>query len=132
MAEILMLALPLASSIFLILRRSSRPGKWLLSAGIVAACCYLLLMLSVHTKEIFLKNKLAEFDLDGNGVFTSAEITPQIEQAMKDVTNDTGRTLAPISGLITCPLYSGFWHLVIGVPYFLICHHRHKKLAEEK
>ena len=53
-------------------------------------------------------------------MFSGEELTPEMERAMDDVTNDTGRSLAPITGLITCPLYSGFWHLVIGVPYLLI------------
>jgi hypothetical protein len=54
-----------------------------------------------------------------------------MEHAMDDVTNDTGRSLAPITGLISCPLYSGFWHFIIGIPYILISIRRKKITGED-
>jgi len=117
---ILMLALPIGSSVRLIVRRHIKVGQWILWAALASAGCYVFLMLSVQATEFHLANKLARYDLDGDGMFSGEELTPEMERAMDDVTNDTGRSLAPITGLITCPLYSGFWHLVIGVPYLLI------------
>ena len=128
---ILMLALPIASSVRLVVRRRAKAGQWLLWAGIVSGVCYVFLMLSVQATEIHLESKLYQFDLDGDGGFSGAEITPEMEKAMDDVTNDTGRTLAPITGLITCPIYSGFWHCVIGVPYLLISANKQKRKGEQ-
>lgn len=128
---ILMLALPIASAVRLVVQRRAKVGQWLLWAGIVSGVCYVLMMLSVQTTEVHLGNKLDQFDLDGDGGFSGAEITPEMEKAMDDVTNDTGRTLAPITGLITCPIYSGFWHCVIGIPYLLISAHKQKRRGEQ-
>lgn len=127
---ILMLALPIGSSVRLIVRRHSKVGQWILWAALASGGCYVLLMLSVQATEFHLENKLAQYDLDGDGIFSGEELTSGMERAMDDVTNDTGRTLAPITGLITCPLYSGFWHFVIGVPYLLI-RRGDKKIGEQ-
>lgn len=124
---ILILALPIVSAVRLVVQRRDKMGQWLLWTGIASVVCYVLLMLSVQASEIHLENKLNQFDLDGDGGFSGAEITPAMEKAMDDVTSDTGRTLAPITGLITCPIYSGFWHCLIGVPYLLISTHKRKK-----
>ena len=128
---ILMLALPIASSVRLVVRRRAKAREWLLWAVIIAAVCYVLLMLSVQITEIHLESKLNRYDLDGDGGFSGAEITPEMERAMEDVTNDTGRSLAPITGLITCPIYSGFWHFAIGLPYLLISARRQRRMGEQ-
>lgn len=124
---ILMLILPIVSAVRLVVQRRDKVGQWLLWTGIVSGVCYVLLMLSVQATEIHLKNKLNRFDLDGDGGFSGVEITFEMQTAMENVTNDTGRTLAPITGLFTCPIYSGFWHCLIGVPYLLISTHKRKK-----
>ncbi len=127
---IVMLALPIASSVRLVVRGRAKAGEWLLWTVIVAAVCYVLLMLSVQTTEIHLESKLNRYDLDGDGGFSGTEITPEMERVMDDVTNDTGRSLAPITGLITYPIYSGFWHSMIGLPYLLISAHKLKRTGE--
>jgi hypothetical protein len=123
---ILMLALPIGSSV----RRHTKVGQWILWAALASAGCYVLLMLSVQATEFHLENKLVRYDLNGDGMFSGEELKPEMKRAMDDVTNDTGRSLAPITGLITCPLYSGFWHFGIGVPYLLI-RRRDKKIGEQ-
>ena len=129
--EILMLALPIGSSVWLMVRRRTKVGQWLLWAALVSAACYVLLMLSVQAKDIHLKNTLARYDLDGDGMFSGEELTMEMERAMYDVTNDTGRALAPITGLITCPFYSAFWHCVIGAPYMLLSARKPKTVGEQ-
>jgi hypothetical protein len=45
----------------------------------------------------YLEYKLNSFDLDGDGLFSGLEITPEQEKAMEMVIWDTGRTFAPIT-----------------------------------
>lgn len=120
-------ALPIASVGYLIAYRKRRVATWIRWCAGTAVGCYILLIAAVQTTEIDLKNRLNRFDLDGDGVFSGEELTPQMHAAMKAVTNDTGRTLAPITGVITCPIYSGFWHGSVGVGYFLVLSVRRRK-----
>ncbi len=117
---ILFLALPIFSAVRLILRRQTLLGQWVLWAVLASAGCYVLLLLSVITESFHLDNVLYQYDLNGDGGFSGIEINPAMEQAMEDASSDTGRTFAPFTGLVTCPIYSGFWHFVMGVPYLMI------------
>lgn len=49
---------------------------------------------------------LNSFDLDDDGFFSGDEITPEQQQAMQRVSNDTGRALAPITGAIFSFIYN--------------------------
>ena len=75
---ILMLVLPIGSSVRLIVRRHTMVGQWILWATLASASCYVLLMLSVQATEIHLENKLAQYDLDGDGMFSGEELTPEM------------------------------------------------------
>lgn len=77
-------------------------------------------MVSVWLTEVRLDQELAQFDLNGDDGFSGSEITPEMKEAMRKVTHDTGRTFAPLTGLILCPLYSGFWHTLMGLPYWVL------------
>jgi len=56
-----------------------------------------------------LKAVLNSYDLNGDGNFSGVEITPDMEEAMRAYTSDTGRTLAPITaGPITL-----LWTLIV-------------------
>ncbi len=114
------IVLPIVTSIFLIVRRETKFAIWFRWAVISSVCCYGLLIVSVSLTEIYLENRLDQYDLDGNGTFNGEEITPELQNALKDVSSDTGRTFTFITGLILCPIHCGFWHLVIGLPYGLI------------
>ncbi|MEP0177922.1 MAG: hypothetical protein ABJH28_03650 [Paraglaciecola sp.] len=74
-------------------------------AAISAICLYVFILVSVAYVEQKLNAELAAFDLDGNGLFSGAEITPEQEKAMYRVTADTGRTFAPFTGAIFSTLY---------------------------
>lgn len=52
-----------------------------------------------------LKNDLNSFDLNGDGIFTTEEVTSEQQIAMHRVISDTGRNLAPIIGIIYSLLY---------------------------
>ena len=79
---ILMLALPIASSVRLVVRRRAKAGQWLLWAGIVSGVCYVFLMLSVQATEIHLESKLDQFDLEniGDGNSDPDDEPPVIEE----------------------------------------------------
>lgn len=53
-----------------------------------------------------LKLELNEYDLNGDGVFSEYEITPEQKEAMRRVISDTARCLAPITGAIFAIGYS--------------------------
>ncbi|MGL5018673.1 MAG: hypothetical protein ACRDBP_11085 [Luteolibacter sp.] len=114
------LVLPIMAAICLIAKKSIsfwNWGKWML---IVSLLCYLLLLVSVRFTSLRLKANLDSHDLDGNEMFSGSELTPQMYKAMKEWTSDTGRTLAPITGLFISPIYCGFWFVIIGLPYILV------------
>lgn len=74
----------------------------------------IVLMAEFHHHQAVVN--LERFDLNGNGVFNGDEITPEQQQAMKKVTNDTGRALAPFTGAIVSLIYNlgvfGMWVMV--------------------
>ncbi len=74
-------------------------------AAISAIFLYVFILVSVAYVEQKLDAELAAFDLDGNGIFSGSEITPEQEKAMYRVTADTGRTFAPFTGAIFSTIY---------------------------
>ncbi len=66
-----------------------------------AACliAYVTLIISVRIINFELERQLYEFDLDGDGSFSESEMTADAERAMDAVTGDTGRALAPVTGI---------------------------------
>jgi hypothetical protein len=60
-----------------------------------------------------LEAELNAFDLDHDGSFSLEESTPAAEDAMRAWTTDTGRSLAPFTGLVTAPLYVLFVFVVV-------------------
>jgi hypothetical protein len=77
----------------------------LLSAIASVVLVYAALLLQVHLIDVRLEKELYVFDLNGDGVFSGAEINPAQEAAMAAVVNDTGRAMAPITGAIFSVLY---------------------------
>jgi hypothetical protein len=110
----LILALPIIASLFLVLKRFEGCGTWLLSLLLSAAGCYVFTIIANEVYEIHLERELDRYDLDGDGSFSHRELTPRAEQLMDDLTSDTGRTFAPCTGLVIWPIYSAFWHGLIG------------------
>jgi len=50
--------------------------------------------------------ELEQFDLDGNGIYSESELTPEAKVAMDKWGQDTGRTFAPIVGFLFAFIYS--------------------------
>ncbi|MEO0417061.1 MAG: hypothetical protein AAF226_19160, partial [Verrucomicrobiota bacterium] len=99
---------------------------WLIGFGLCSLGCYVFLFLSVLFEGQLLERELHRLDLNKDGIFSGPELTPEARAAMKDLASDTARSYAPITGLITAPLYSGFWHTIVGLPYLLIMNRRSK------
>lgn len=73
---------------------------------------YSFVMYGALITDIYLSYKLEQFDLDGDGMFSGEEVTPEQELALKKVVSDTGRVFAPITGLVLS--------LVVSIPLFLV------------
>jgi len=50
--------------------------------------------------------ELDQFDLDGNGIYSESELTPEAKVAMDKWAHDTGRTFAPIVGFLFALIYT--------------------------
>ena len=89
---------------------------WLVLWPMAIVGCYCVLLLGVHLLDSHLEAKLYKHDLNGDRSFSGAEVTPAMEQAMGRLTNDTGRALAPITGIP----FSLVWVAVNYIPLGLI------------
>lgn len=88
-------------------------------SAISAVVLYIFILVSVAYIEHKLDAELAAFDLNGDGVFTGNEITPDQEKAMYRVIADTGRTFAPFTGAIFSLVYfAGVWLLFALISWF--------------
>jgi hypothetical protein len=119
-ASLAFLVLPIVLAIGLVVKRRLAIQAWTVSFLAGSACCYLLLLVSVKLFAMHDEARLHRFDLDGDGMFSGAEVTPAMEEAMAEFAADTGSGLAPITGLFVSPIYCGFWHAAIGVPSLLM------------
>ena len=81
-----------------------------------ALVLYISILVIVKIIDIRLEQRLNSFDLDGDGMFGGAEITPEQEAAMFDYINDLGRNLAPFTGGFLTLVYIPF---AIGAEYII-------------
>ena len=109
------LALPLCLGGILLFKLEASKPRWLVFAVISAVTCYFCILFSVWSIDWHYKYELDKFDLDGDGMFSGDEITPDMDKAMKRLTNDTGRTFAPITAAIISPVYNGFWFAIFSI-----------------
>jgi len=80
---------------------------------------YIFFVLGVYCYEIYLEYRLDSFDLNGDGFFTGEENTPEKEKYMSLVTNDTGRTFAPFTGLVYSFLYAALFLCALKLYSFI-------------
>jgi hypothetical protein len=88
---------------------------------------YVSVLVEVSIYDYQLEKQLYSFDLNGDGVFSGSEITPEQEEAMIKFVGDTGRTFAPI----TCAIFSFMYFplaLLIELLIDFIIKRRMKKL----
>ena len=87
---------------------------------------YVSVLVEVSIYDYQLEKQLYSFDLNGDGVFSGSEITPEQEEAMIKFIGDIGRTFAPITGAIFSFMYFPF-ALVIECLIDFIIKRRMKK-----
>lgn len=81
---------------------------------------YVSVLIEVSIYDYQLEKQLYSFDLNGDGVFSGSEITPEQEEAMIKFIGDTGRTFAPITGAIFSFMYFPFALLIECLIDFII------------
>ena len=81
---------------------------------------YVSVLVEVSIYDYQLEKQLYSFDLNGDGVFSGSEITPEQEEAMIKFIGDTGRTFAPITGAIFSFMYFPFALLIECLIDFII------------
>lgn len=74
---------------------------------------YLLILFSVYSYEIYLEYKVSTFDLDGDGFFSIEENTAEYAEYSSKLTNDVGRTFAPITGFVFSFLCSTLFFFIL-------------------
>lgn len=77
---------------------------------------YFSLLIIVKIIDLQLEKELYSFDLNGDGIFSGDEITPEQEKAMRNYIGDAGRTLAPITGAVYSLLY---FPIAIGIEFLI-------------
>ncbi len=60
---------------------------------------YLIILLDTFIVEWYLEYQLSLCDLNNNQIYSRNEMTPECLKRSQKVTNDTGRTFVPITGL---------------------------------
>ncbi len=81
---------------------------------------YVLVIGSVQIRESELRQRLREFDLNNDGVFTSSEITSEQREVMRALTNDTGRTFAPFTGIPITAIWAAINLGALGAGFRLV------------
>ncbi|MCU0712158.1 MAG: hypothetical protein MUC43_08870 [Pirellula sp.] len=88
---------------------------WLIMWPVAIVGCYSVLLLGVHLLDSHLEAELYKHDLDGDRTFSGSEITPEMEQAAGRLTNDTGRALAPITGIPISLIWVSINYIPLGL-----------------
>lgn len=88
---------------------------WALLFVLTGITGYVILLASVQALEHALEVELYTHDLDGDRSFSESEMTADAERAMKRVTNDTGRTFAPITGVPITFVWTSLNFIVLGI-----------------
>ena len=87
---------------------SAFPYRWIstLIALSIAFCVpYVLIIFLAKLEGDRLVAVIAQLDLNGDGIFSAAELTPAAEVALQHYSNDTGLAMAPILGALISLAY---------------------------
>ena len=87
---------------------SAFPYRWVssLTALAIAFCVpYLSIIFLVKLEGDRLNAAIAQFDLNRDGVFSAAELTPAAEAVLLQYANDTGLAMAPLLGALVSLAY---------------------------
>ena len=87
---------------------SAFPYRWVssLTALAIAFCVpYLSIIFLAKLEGDRLNAAIAQFDLNRDGVFSAAELTPAAEAVLLQYANDTGLAMAPLVGALVSLAY---------------------------
>ena len=87
---------------------SAFPYRWVssLTALAIAFCVpYLSIIFLAKLEGDRLNAAIAQFDLNRDGVFSAAELTPAAEAVLLQYANDTGLAMAPLLGALVSLAY---------------------------
>ena len=91
------------------LNKQRLKGKFKLTLNKIAVLSSILTYIIIVIFAIYLKIKfkaeLEAYDLNKDGFFNDNEINEEQQKAMKNVISDTGRNLAPFTGILFSMLY---------------------------
>ncbi|MEO6053341.1 MAG: hypothetical protein ABIP97_04945 [Chthoniobacterales bacterium] len=112
---ILFMALPMAALLVnaFLLKKPIHPIVLFLILSVVS---YLVYLLALYCDDLESQRELHKLGIDIGREISAEEFTPQMAKALQNYTNDAGRTLAPISGLIMTPIY-----VLINFGMFYLC-----------
>lgn len=79
------------------------------------AVTYLVILVGAWIIQYNQESYLNTFDLNGDGVFSGAEITPEQQAAAHELERTSARTLAPAIGFIFAFFYSAIFYCVLLV-----------------
>ncbi len=82
--------------------------KWFWISTTVFFVIYLLIVGMTTYVDLDCQWTVNKFDLDGNGIFTNEELTPEAEKAIGNLIHDTGRNLSFIFGIFQAGIISLF------------------------
>lgn len=125
-------ALPVVFGINYLKKDKALRPKWGLYFLASIVLCYFCVVISVWAIGWHYEHELYKYDLDGDRMFSGEELTKEMEEAMKRLTNDTGRSFAPITGAIMSPIYNCFWLSFFSIFVFirrLIISKREKRVS---
>jgi biotin transporter BioY len=89
---------------------------WLVLWLMATVASYIILLIGVYSLDSQLEAELYQHDQNGDRTFSGAEDTPEMREAMERFTNDTGRALAPFTGVP----FSIFWVCLNYIPLGLL------------
>ncbi|MGO4772390.1 hypothetical protein ACEN2I_12065 [Flavobacterium sp. W22_SRS_FK3] len=91
--------------------KTLKKNRLFLNSIIVFLGIYLLITGKATYDTIYSQCYLNHFDLNNDGMFTGDEITNNQKEAMRRLTNDTGRNLSFISGFIFSFFIAAFFFI---------------------
>ena len=97
--EIVYLFLPLAAWLIYKFILKGKVGFVAFFIGVIGVG-YLVFLSGVYVGNTEQKKALYEYDLDGDGSFSQAELIPEAKKALDSYTSDAGTVLAPVTALL--------------------------------
>jgi hypothetical protein len=96
----------------LVLRRRIH---WSLLFILSCVAGFAVLMVTVQVIDVEVQLEINRHDTDGDGSISGSEMTAEAERAMHNLTSDTGRALAPITGFPITFVWTAINFIVLAV-----------------